>query len=187
MGNLAVEYFQSLFNTNCNSFNFPEIICKKVISEEGKFFLNTPLTPDEIKNALWSISEDSTPGPDGFNSKFYKVHWEKLNELCISSMQHIFETGKIINEINHCVISLIPKVKSPKEMSDYRPISCCNTIYKTLSKILCNRMKLVINDLISDNQFAFLPSRNIHEGIMLAHESIKDFNKKRGRQNVHKN
>ena len=127
---------------------------------------------------MTGVQTCALPISDGFNSKFYKLHWEKLNELIVTSMQQTFESGKIINEINHSVISLIPKVKTPKDMSDYRPISCCNTIYKILSKILCNRMKLVINDLISENQFAFLPSRNIHDGIMLAHESIKDFNKK---------
>lgn len=178
MGNMAVHYFQQLFNSSISTNNFPEVIYKNIISEEGKCVLNNPFTSKEVKNALWSISDDSTPGPDGFNSKFYKLHWERLNGLIVTSMQHTFESGKIINEINHSVISLIPKVKTPKDMSDYRPISCCNTIYKILSKILCNRMKWVINELISDNQFAFLPSRNIHDGIMLAHESIKDFNKK---------
>ncbi|XP_062113724.1 uncharacterized protein LOC133824761 [Humulus lupulus] len=57
------------------------------------------------------------------------------------------------------LLSLIPKVDQPVNAFDFRPIACCNTLYKCISKMLCNRLKLVLPTLISQNQGAFIKNR----------------------------
>ena len=56
----------------------------------------------------------------------------------------------ILRSINHTFITMIPKVQNPKRVSDFRPISLCNVIYKIISKVIANRLKPLINSIISN-------------------------------------
>jgi hypothetical protein len=78
-----------------------------------------------------------------------------------------------INEIHFC---LIPKVSSPSRVTDYRPISLCNVIYKLISKVLANRFKEVLPSIISPEQSAFIPGRLISDNIMVAFEALHTIN-----------
>ena len=69
--------------------------------------------------------------------------------------------------INSTILALIQKKKA-KEMKDYRPISCCNVIYKVISKILANRLKGIMPKFITWNQSAFVKDRLLMENLLLA-------------------
>ncbi|GKB76435.1 RNA-directed DNA polymerase, eukaryota, reverse transcriptase zinc-binding domain protein [Tanacetum coccineum] len=65
---------------------------------------------------------------------------------------------------------------TPQKVSDFRPIACCNVIYKCISKILTNRIKLALNHIVDDNQSAFVPGRAITDNILLTQELLKGYN-----------
>jgi hypothetical protein len=71
----------------------------------------------------------------------------------------------------NATITLIPKVKNPTQISEFHPISCCNTLYKCISKILANTLKMCLNGFISPSQTTFVPSRKISDDVLLAQES----------------
>lgn len=62
-------------------------------------------------------------------------------------------------------------------MRDYRPIACCNVIYKVVSKILANRLKVILPRIILANQSAFVKGRLLMENVLLASEIVKDYHK----------
>lgn len=62
-------------------------------------------------------------------------------------------------------------------MKDYRPISCCNVIYKVISKIIANRLKRILPKFITANQSAFVKDRLLIENLLLATELVKDYHK----------
>ena len=83
--------------------------------------------------------------------------------------------------MNHTFITLIPKRNSPSETSHYRPFSLCNTVYKVISKILVNRLRPLLDKLISPLQSAFIPGRSIHDNILLTHEIMHKYRKTTGK------
>ncbi|GJV92530.1 protein LAZ1 [Tanacetum coccineum] len=74
---------------------------------------------------------------------------------------------KLLKEINHTFLALIPKVPTPLKVTNFRPISCCNVIYKCISKILTNRIINGVKEVVSDNQSAFVPGRRISDNILI--------------------
>ena len=74
----------------------------------------------------------------------------------------------------------MPKKANPSTMGDFKPIACCNVIYKCITKIVSNRLLPLLNDLVSLNQFAFIPSRSISENVLLAQELVRNYHKEKG-------
>ena len=90
----------------------------------------------------------------------------------INAVLDFLNNGAMSPDVNVTQIVLIPKIKSPKKMSDFRPISLCNVIYKTISKVLANRLKQILPQLISPTQNAFVPGRLITDNILVAYEQL---------------
>ena len=75
-------------------------------------------------------------------------------------------------------MSLIPKIENPLAIKDYRPISLANVVYKLISKILAERLKPWLNDILSENQSSFIPGRLITDNVLIAHELMHFFHTK---------
>ncbi|KAL0291987.1 UNVERIFIED_CONTAM: Retrovirus-related Pol polyprotein from type-2 retrotransposable element R2DM [Sesamum radiatum] len=90
----------------------------------------------------------------------------------------ISQTGRLLKQVNTTLISLIPKVSNPAVVAEFRPISCCNVLYKVITKILVQRMRGILDMLISPSQNAFVPGRAIGDNILLAQELFSGYNQK---------
>lgn len=112
--------------------------------------LTTAITEDEIKAATFQLRRTKAPEPDGLNGLFYQTYW---NTLCVDFIpliqQFFFISGVMPLALNQTIITLIPKVSNPKSLDQYRPISLCNYAYKIISKVIANRLKPWLPELIS--------------------------------------
>ncbi|XP_019232773.1 PREDICTED: uncharacterized protein LOC109213430 [Nicotiana attenuata] len=79
---------------------------------------------------------------------------------------------------NNAVITLILKSAHASSVGDYRPIACCNRIYKIISKMLCHRLRIVLPDLISSNQSVFVTGRCIVQNILICQDIERLYNRK---------
>ena len=74
-------------------------------------------------------------------SLFYQKFWHVVGDTVVLAVWDFLNNGNMLPEINHTNIVLIPKIRNPVKMSDFRPISLCNVIYKVISKVLANKLK----------------------------------------------
>ena len=137
--------------------------------------LNTKITHQEIKSAMFSIDDSKALGPNGFSSLFFKRAWNIVGSEVCDAVAGFFSYGCMLCEINCTIISLVPKVPNPSSLHDYRPISCCNTIYKCISKIIAARIKRCLPDIIYPAQTAFVHGRSIVDNILLTQELMKNY------------
>ncbi|KAL2904550.1 LINE-1 retrotransposable element ORF2 protein [Bienertia sinuspersici] len=140
--------------------------------------LIAPFTSADVKNAIFSMDGSKAPGPDGFNAQFYKENWDIVSDLVSKSVFEFFQKGKLLKEINSTFISLIPKVDRPQNVSEFRPIACCNVIYKCITKMICVRMKEVLPDIIAENQGAFVHGRYIIHNVTVCQDIVRHYGRK---------
>lgn len=71
----------------------------------------------------------------------------------------------------------MPKVKCPSSVYEFRSITCCNTV-KCITKVMCARMKLILPEIIVENQGAFIQGRFIGHNIMICQDFVRYYGKK---------
>lgn len=111
--------------------------------------LTKEVTEEEIESAIHSIGTNKAPGPDGFTSKFYITFWPSIKPQIIAMVQHFFEHSQLEKPFNHTNITLIPKNQNPTKPNHFRPIGLCNVAYKVIAKILVNRLRPLLQFMIS--------------------------------------
>ncbi|KAK4384386.1 Retrovirus-related Pol polyprotein from type-2 retrotransposable element R2DM [Sesamum angolense] len=149
---------------------------RHILTEEEAYALIHPVTVDDVKTAMFDIEEDKAPGPNGFSSGFYKAAWPIVGEEISKAIMDFFTTGRLLKQVNATILTLIPKVRTQHSVADLRPISCCNVIYKVISKILVCRFREILDLLISPSQNAFVPGRLISDNVLLAQELFSGYN-----------
>ena len=114
------------------------------------------------------LFRSKSPGPNGVNAGFYQEHWELVRPQMVSFVKKVFEERIMPDHVNSTLISLIPKVEFPEMVSQFRPISLCNVSYKVVTKIIVERIRPMIPELVKQNQCSFIPSRQTVDNIIIA-------------------
>ena len=170
---VAINYFETIFHLGtCERMEECLNTVLQKMTTEMTEELTRPYSVEKVKATLFQMGPTKAPGPDDMNALFYQKFWHIVgNDVC-SAVLDFLNSGTMLPEINYTHIVLIPKVKSPEKMTDFRPISLCNVIYKIISKVLANRLKIILPQLISPTQSAFVPRRLITDNVLLAYETL---------------
>jgi hypothetical protein len=150
------------------------------VTPEMNDSLGRVFTVEEVKETLDSIGDLNAPGLDGMPAIFYKKFWHMVGPKIQSEVLEVLNGGDMSVGWNETTIVLIPKVKNPEKIFEFRLISLCNVLYKLISKVLDNRLKLVLPHIISPTQSAFVPGRMITDNVLLAYEITHMMHMKKG-------
>ncbi|GJS94304.1 RNA-directed DNA polymerase, eukaryota [Tanacetum coccineum] len=110
--------------------------------------------------------------PDGYSFEFFRKFWNLIDQEVVATVSEFFASGKFPPGCNSSFIALIHKIQDAKVVKDYRPISLIGSMYKIITKILANRLSLVMPDIISDVQSVFISNRQILNGPFILNELL---------------
>ncbi|KAJ4436078.1 hypothetical protein ANN_18705 [Periplaneta americana] len=175
--NEARNYYTHLYQrtpTSEEASNFLLQGVKHHINLDQHDAMARQITLQEIESALKQTTSNTAPGPDGLTYNFYKSYWQYVKDSLLEAFNEIYIEHKIPLGFTDGIIVLIPK-RSPKTITDFRPISLLNTDYKLLMKVMANRLKEVLPDIIKIGQTCGIPGRNIFENLATVSNAIMHY------------
>ena len=164
------NHLRDFFNRNNPYLNF--------LDTEESESLEGLISKSECLAALRNMKNGKSPGLDGYTAEFYKFFWSDLHPFLLNSLNYAYHTGSFSITQRQGVITCLPKDGKPKEyIKNWRPISLLNVDYKIASSSLANRMKNVLDKLISETQTGFLKGRYIGENTRFLYDLVERLNK----------
>lgn len=125
---------------------------------------------EEVFEAIHQMHPLKAPGPDGLPALFFQKYWHIVGREVQKLVLHVLNNNLEPDELNKTFIVLIPKGKNPSSPKDYRPISLCNVVMKIVTKVIANRVKKTLPDVIDMEQSAFVQGRLITDNALIAME-----------------
>lgn len=177
---IAVDYFQRFMQSQPDSIDSVDSgdlqdLLHYRCSATDATMLVAPFSAGDIFETLRSLPNGKVPGPYGFTKEFFVSTWSILGRDFVTAVQSFFHYGFLPRGVNSTILALIPKKTPAQTMKDFRPIACCNLVYKVLSKLLSNRLKKILPEAIEPNQCAFIKGRLLMENVCLANEIVKGY------------
>lgn len=142
-----------------NSVNLPSLTDSQLRD------LNVPFSDTEIAQAINSLLNGKSPGPDGYSNEYFKLYQSTLTPHLCSAFNHALTGGIIPAENLQATIVTLPKPgKSPDQPANFRPTSLLNSDIKLYAKTLARRLFTVLPTLSNKDQVGFIRGRQAPDG-----------------------
>ena len=178
--NLCVSYFTNLLGKPVEPALFIQEDITSLLnfscSPSQQAGLISPFTSEDIRSAFFSLPLNKASGQDGYTPDFFMSYWYVVGGEVTAAVAEFFNSGHLLKQMNATNLALIPKIPNASKNSDFRPISCLNTTYKVISKLLYDRLKGILNSVIGQSQSSFLPGRLLSGNIILATKIVHGYN-----------
>ena len=99
---------------------------------------------------------DKAPGPDSFTIAFFLKCWSVVKKDVMDFFEYFHWHSVFERSLNALFLTLIPNKGNAVNIKDFCPISLVGSVYKLLSRVLANRLRVVLDNLISENQNSFV-------------------------------
>nr|GEZ72628.1 RNA-directed DNA polymerase, eukaryota, reverse transcriptase zinc-binding domain protein [Tanacetum cinerariifolium] len=163
-------HFKNRFQKPCSVRPVLDMTFPRQLSAMQQIDMESDVSYQEIKRAVWDCGVDKFSGPDGFTFSFIRRFWSLLEKDVVAVVKYFFTSGTFTKGCNASFIALIPKISDAKMVKDFRPISLIGSLYKIIAKILANRFVGVLGDIVSEVQSAFVADRQILDGPFILNE-----------------
>ncbi|XP_022843180.1 uncharacterized protein LOC111366706 [Olea europaea var. sylvestris] len=161
---VIVEFYQNLLGQQPSGERLDIDLLQKALPKNilmvQKESLDRDVLFDKIKEVLF-LQEDL----------------EHCGEWFSTCNKSFFDSSNLLKQVNATTIALVPKIPNPSQVKDFRPISCCNIIYKCVAKLIANRVKMVLPDIVGPQQIAFVKGRHIIDNILFSQELLRNYHR----------
>lgn len=177
---MAVNYFEKLYTSSFPSHisKVTETIPTRVTNEVNQELIKE-FSRKEVATALQQMHLTNAPSLNGMSAIFFQNYWDIVGNDVTCMALNVLNNNMPIFETNRTNIVLVPKTKNPSMMFEFRPISLTNVVYKLISKVLANRLKAILPQIIFENQSSFLSKCLIIDNVLVAFELMHYLDHKR--------
>ena len=169
------SYYSQLYTKSQTDESLIEYFTEKLptLSEEQKNTCETPIKYSECLEAIHQMSDYKTPGLDGLPKEFYAKFFHLFGHDYVKMINQSLTKGYLPKDMNKGLITLICKdSKNSELLNNWRPISLLGTDYKIVSKVIANRIKKILENIISNSQNSSVPNRTIFDNCHLLRNII---------------
>ena len=147
---------------------------REVLSDESKQHCEGLLSLKECLEASNGMATEKTPGADGLPYEFYRVFWKYIGETLTEALNFSYQTGKLAVSQRRGIFNLIPKKDADANLiKNWRPLTLLNCDNKIGPKAIANRIKTVLQELLSEDQSGFIKNRCISDNLRTLDSYIK--------------
>ena len=172
-----VEFYKKLYSSEginqSEKENFGQYITK-TISKDNFEMLNKEIELQDIFNAITKMKTNSSPGPDGIITEFYVIFYHMIKD----DLLQLYKTSYVDRQLAYsqylALIILLYKKGTREKITNWRPISLSNTDIKILTKILAERLKKVLPEIIHMNQSGCVKGRKIGQNIRMIEDILEN-------------
>jgi hypothetical protein len=167
-----VTYFSNLFRPQFWARPRLDGILFPCLSVVGNMLLSCPFSQEEIDQVVVECDGNKSPDPDEFNFAFIKAFWYLMKGDVKLMFDQFFVNASLPKSFSSFFVALIPKVKSPFGLNEFRLISLLGCLYKLVAKVLAARLARVRNSIVASTQSAFLKGRLLVDGVLVVNEVV---------------
>ena len=168
----AVQFYETLYTETEDWRPFVDELSFSRIVDMDRNLLDSRFERDEILQVVKDLQGDKSPGPDGFTMTFFQKCWHVLEKDILGFFDEFYTQGTFAYSLNTTFVTLILKKQNALDIRDFRPISLIGSVYKILAKVLANRLRRVLDGLVSKSQNAFVGGRQTLDSILIANECL---------------
>lgn len=172
--NVLQDRFKSTF---LPTHNIDLSFIQTIMSQQESASLLLPFSNEEIRVVFFDMNLHKAPGIDCYRAHLFQAYWSTIETDIRLAIKGFFHHEKLMPFLNHTILALLPKIQNPDNPNHFRPISLINTVDKSISKLLVQRLCPILNQNRSPLQNAFTPERSSHDNIFIVQEIMNIFQK----------
>ncbi|KAK3189324.1 hypothetical protein Dsin_028885 [Dipteronia sinensis] len=172
---MVADYLGNLFRLENTQRDYVSQVldCMEArLSHRSSAYLDAIFTAEKVCKTVFDMALSKAPRPDGLPAGFYQNFWSTVGKNVTEGCLKCLQSGETVAYVNDTLVCLIPKVKKTIRMSEFRPISLCNVIYKIVATTLTNRLRNVIGEVTSEVHITFIPRRLITNTAIVGFECL---------------
>jgi hypothetical protein len=127
---------------------------------------------EEVEKEVMEMSKGKFPGQDNFTTDFFQACWSTIKHDVWALVEEYRKFTNVLPSLDTTLLAFIPKEEKEEDPSKFKPISLCNVVYKIITKVIENHLKLILPYLISLEKTNYVEGCQILDGIILVHEMI---------------